>query len=45
VSPSAGATTAISPSGWGRLPIPEGKPVVVAYEHGTLGVEMFAPVA
>jgi hypothetical protein len=27
----------------GRLPTPEGKPFVLAYEHGTLRVEMFAP--
>jgi mannose-6-phosphate isomerase-like protein (cupin superfamily) len=26
-----------------KLPTPEGKPFVVAYEHGTLSVEMFAP--
>jgi mannose-6-phosphate isomerase-like protein (cupin superfamily) len=26
-----------------RLPTPEGKPFVVAYGHGTLSVEMFAP--
>ena len=28
-----------------RLPTRDGKPFVVAYEHGTLSVEMFAPVA
>jgi mannose-6-phosphate isomerase-like protein (cupin superfamily) len=27
----------------GRLPTPEGKPFAVAYEHGTLTVEMYAP--
>jgi mannose-6-phosphate isomerase-like protein (cupin superfamily) len=26
-----------------RLPTPEGKPFVLAYEHGTPSVEMFAP--
>lgn len=26
-----------------RLPTPEGKPFLVAYEHGTLSVELFAP--
>jgi mannose-6-phosphate isomerase-like protein (cupin superfamily) len=26
-----------------KLPTREGKPFVVAYEHGTLSVEMFAP--
>jgi mannose-6-phosphate isomerase-like protein (cupin superfamily) len=26
-----------------RLPTQEGKPFVVAYEHGTLSVELFAP--
>jgi mannose-6-phosphate isomerase-like protein (cupin superfamily) len=26
-----------------KLPTPEGKPFVIAYEHGTLSVEMFAP--
>jgi mannose-6-phosphate isomerase-like protein (cupin superfamily) len=31
-------------SSWlGRLPTPEGKPFVVALEHGTLSVEMYAP--
>src|SRR5437016_3105590 len=27
----------------GRLPTPEGKPFIVAFEHGTLSVELFAP--
>ena len=27
----------------GRLPSPEGKPFAVAFEHGTLSVEMYAP--
>jgi mannose-6-phosphate isomerase-like protein (cupin superfamily) len=27
----------------GRLPTQDGKPFVVAYEHGTLSVEMYAP--
>jgi mannose-6-phosphate isomerase-like protein (cupin superfamily) len=26
-----------------KLPTPEGQPFVVAFEHGTLSVEMFAP--
>jgi mannose-6-phosphate isomerase-like protein (cupin superfamily) len=26
-----------------QLPTPEGRPFVVAYEHGTLSVELFAP--
>jgi mannose-6-phosphate isomerase-like protein (cupin superfamily) len=26
-----------------RLPTAEGKPFVVAYEHGTLSIELFAP--
>lgn len=26
-----------------RLPTPDGKPFVVAFEHGTLTVELFAP--
>ena len=26
-----------------RLPTPEGKPFLVAFEHGTLSVELFAP--
>jgi mannose-6-phosphate isomerase-like protein (cupin superfamily) len=26
-----------------RLPTPEGKPFIVAFEHGTLSVELFAP--
>jgi mannose-6-phosphate isomerase-like protein (cupin superfamily) len=26
-----------------RLPTPEGKPFIVAYEHGTLAVELYAP--
>lgn len=31
-------------SAWlGRLPTPDGKPFVVACEHGTLVVELFAP--
>jgi mannose-6-phosphate isomerase-like protein (cupin superfamily) len=27
----------------GKLPTPGGEPFVVAYEHGTLSVELFAP--
>ena len=27
----------------GRLPTQDGKPFVVAYEHGTLSIEMYAP--
>jgi mannose-6-phosphate isomerase-like protein (cupin superfamily) len=27
----------------GKLPTPEGKPFVVAYEHATLSVELYAP--
>jgi mannose-6-phosphate isomerase-like protein (cupin superfamily) len=27
----------------GTLPTPDGKPFVVAFEHGTLSVEMYAP--
>jgi mannose-6-phosphate isomerase-like protein (cupin superfamily) len=27
----------------GRLPTPDGKPFVVAHEHGTLSVELYAP--
>jgi mannose-6-phosphate isomerase-like protein (cupin superfamily) len=27
----------------GRLPTPEGKPFTVAFEHGSLTVELFAP--
>ncbi len=31
-------------SAWlGRLPTQDGKPFIVAYEHGTLSVEMYAP--
>jgi mannose-6-phosphate isomerase-like protein (cupin superfamily) len=26
-----------------RLPTPDGKPFVVAHEHGTLSIEMYAP--
>jgi mannose-6-phosphate isomerase-like protein (cupin superfamily) len=29
--------------GLGRLPTPDGKPFLVAFEHGTLSVELFAP--
>ena len=31
------------PTWLGRLPSPDGKPFVVAHEHGTLSVELFAP--
>jgi mannose-6-phosphate isomerase-like protein (cupin superfamily) len=27
----------------GKLPTPDGKPFVLAYEHGTLSVELYAP--
>jgi mannose-6-phosphate isomerase-like protein (cupin superfamily) len=31
-------------SNWqGRLPTPESKPYIVAYEYGTLSVELYAP--
>jgi mannose-6-phosphate isomerase-like protein (cupin superfamily) len=31
------------PTWLGRLPAPDGKPFVAAFEHGTLSVEMYAP--
>jgi mannose-6-phosphate isomerase-like protein (cupin superfamily) len=31
------------PTWLAQLPTPEGKPFVVAYEHGSLSVELFAP--